>query len=267
MKVFISADIEGIAGVTLTDECDPTKPASRPYQQRMTEHVGAACEGAVAAGATDILVKDAHWNGDNIDAAALPREARLIKGWSGHPLFMVQGIDETFDAAMFVGYHARAGSGGNPLAHTLSGSKVASLSVNGRPVAEHHLNAWAAETVGVPVVMVSGDEALCEDAEDFLPSITTVPVMRGEGESSESLHPDVARDRIRAGAEEALRGDPTACRLEVPDRWLLRITYSKAKFAFRRSFYPGARLADDVTAEFETDDYFEVMRALLFMVY
>ena len=218
MKIFVSADIEGIAGVTLPDECDPGKPASQPYQRRMTEHVAAACEGAIAAGAEDILVKDAHWNGDNIDAAALPREARLIKGWSGHPLFMVQGIDEGFDAAMFVGYHARAGSGGNALAHTLSGSKVARIEVNGRPVAEHHLNAWAAATVGVPVVMVSGDEALCEDAEDFVPAITTVPVMRGEGESSVSLHPEEARDRIRAGAEKALRGDPAACRLEMPGR-------------------------------------------------
>jgi len=266
MKVFISADIEGIAGVTLPDECDPTGPASKPYRQRMTEHVAAACEGAIAAGAKDILVKDAHWNGDNIDAAGLPREARLVKGWSGDPMCMMQGIDEGFDAALFVGYHARAGSGGNALAHTLSGSKVARMEINGRPVAEHHLNAWAAATVGVPVVMVSGDEALCRDAEDFAPSITTVPVMRGEGASSISLHPDVARDRIRAGAKAALRGDPAACRLDLPGRWLLRITCVQAKLAYRKSFYPGARLADDVTVEFETDDYAEIMRALLFLV-
>ena len=267
MKVFVSADIEGIAGVTLLDECDPGKPASKAYQQRMTEHVAAACKGAIAAGATDVLVKDAHWNGDNIDAAALPRPTRLVKGWSGHPLFMMQGIDKTFDAAMFVGYHARAGSGGNPLAHTLSGSKIARLEVNDQAVAEHHLNAWAAAEVGVPVVMVSGDEALCRDAEDLAPSIVTVPVMSGEGASSTSLHPDEARDRIRAGAEKALAGDPADCRLELADHWLVRLTYAKAQLAYARSFYPGARLVDDVTVEFATDEYFEVMRALPFLVY
>jgi len=264
MKIFMSADIEGIAGVTFHDECNPEKSASREYQRRMTEHVAAACEGAVAAGATEIHVKDAHWNGDNIDAAALPREARLIKGWSGHPMFMVQGLDSSFDAAMFVGYHARAGSDGNPLAHTLSGSKVARLMVNGAPVAEHHLNAWAAATVGVPVVMISGDEAVCEDAKALAPAIVTVPVMRGEGASSLSLHPDEARDRIRAGAEAALAGDPASCRLELPDRWRLRIVYAKPEMAYRKGFYPGAERIDEVTVEFVADDYGEILRALLF---
>jgi D-amino peptidase len=267
MKIFISADIEGIAGVTLEDECNPEKPASHEYQRRMTEHVAAACEGALAAGAAGILVKDAHWNAQNIDGAALPREARLVKGWSGHPLCMVQEIDATFDAAMFVGYHDRAGSGGNALAHTLAGSRIARMELNGRPVAEYHVNAYAAAIFDVPVVMLSGDEKLCTDAREFCPGITTVPVMSGSGASSTSLHPDEARERIRAGAEASIREGAAACRLEMPDRFDLRVRYSKARFAYGKSFYPGAELVDDVTVAFSTRDYFEVMRALAFIIY
>jgi D-amino peptidase len=266
MKIFISADIEGIAGVTLEDECNPDKAASHEYQRRMTEHVAAACEGALAGGATEILVKDAHWKAQNIDGAALPREARLVKGWSGHPLGMVQEIDATFDAAMFVGYHDRAGSGGNALAHTLSGSRVARMELNGRPVAEYHVHAYAAAIFDVPVVMLSGDESLCEDAREFCPALTTVPVMSGSGTSSTSLHPEEARDRIRAGAEAALREDPAECRLEMPDRFDLSVRYGKARFAYGMSFYPGAELVDDETVAFSSRDYFEVMRALAFII-
>jgi D-amino peptidase len=267
MKVFVSADIEGIAGVTRREEVDPANPACEAWQRRMSDHVAAACEGALEAGAAEVLVRDAHWNSDNIDPASLPRPARLLRGWSGDPLFMLEGLDPSFDAALFVGYHARAGSGGSPLAHTLSGSKVALMEVNGRPVAEHHLNVWAAATVSVPVVMISGDEAVCEDARALAPSIVTIPVMRGAGASTESLHPDEARDRIRTGAETALRSDPSACAVELPDRWRLAITYHQPADAYRKSFYPGASRLDDRTVEFYADNYREIMRSLMFIVY
>src|SRR5262245_14222841 len=120
MKIFISADIEGIAGITSWQEADPNSAQYRPYQERMTEEVKAACLGALDAGAKEIWVRDAHWYARNLLHERLPREVRLVRGWSRHPYMMVQEIDPSFDAVAFVGYHSRGGSGANPLAHTLT---------------------------------------------------------------------------------------------------------------------------------------------------
>ena len=124
LKVYISADMEGITGVTHWNEVDPEKPNYAQFQKRMTGEVVSACRGALDAGAKKIMVKDAHYTGRNILPEDLPEEVELIRGWSGHPYSMVQELDETFDALMMVGYHSRAGSGGNPLSHTMSSGKI-----------------------------------------------------------------------------------------------------------------------------------------------
>lgn len=266
MKVYISADIEGIAGIAHWDEADSNKPDWAQFRDRMTEHVAAACEGAVAAGATEILVKDAHATGRNIDASKLPRCAKLIRGWSEHPLLMVQELDASFDAVAFVGYHSMAGSGANPLAHTLSGSKIAHMRINGRSVAEYHLYAWAAADMGVPSVFVSGDEVLCQEARALSEFVTLVPTMFGVGESTVGRHPDDVRDEIRAGMESALAGDLGRCRLSLAESFTLEVEYHKAGRAYRSSHYPGAELVNDTTVRVQTTNYFDVLRALTFIV-
>jgi D-amino peptidase len=267
MKIYVSADIEGVAGISCWDEANPAKAEWGPVREQMTREVAAACEGALEAGATQILVKDAHASGRNLILDRLPREARVVRGWSGHPLMMVQELDPTFDALMMIGYHSRAGSGGNPLAHTYSSSQLALIEVNGSPVAEFHLNAWAAALHGVPVVLVSGDEALCEEVRAFHPPIRTVTTMRGVGASSVAVHPDAAVERIRAGSKEAVGGDLAACAIPLPGRFEVRIRYKEASRAYRTSFFPGVRALDDVTNAFDSDDWFEVMRALQFITY
>ncbi len=266
MKVYVSADIEGIAGVSSWDEATASHPAYPAMRDRMTEHVAACCAGAVDAGANEIWVKDAHATGRNVIADRLPREARLIRGWSHHPFSMVQEIEDSFDAACFVGYHARAGSGGNPLAHTLSSSKVARIEVNGRSVAEFHLFAWAAASVGVPVVMVSGDEAVCADVRAENEAIVTVPVMRGVGDSTVSIHPAEAAERIREGARTALLGDVSQCLLTPPEPLDLRVRFVRAERAYWASWYPGAHLVDDHTIELRAKTYFDALRGLSFVV-
>jgi D-amino peptidase len=267
MKVYISADIEGIVGISHWDEAEPEKPeAYLPFAERMTQQVTAACEGAVAAGAKEILVRDAHADARNLDASGMPECVQLVRGWSGHPLLMAQELDESFDAMTLIGYHSRAGSGGNPLAHTMSSSRITWLALNGAPVSEFHLFAWAGALFDVPVVFVSGDEALCEDVRALNPSIHRCPVLRGVGASTISLHPEVARRRIREGMEEALRGDLAACRLTLPDHFELEIRYREAARAYAKGFYPGARPADDHRVVFEADDYFEILRAVAFLV-
>ncbi len=130
MKIFISADIEGTTGIAHPDETTKNKADYAEFQKQMTAEVAAACQGALAAGATEIIVKDAHDSARNILAGQLPEEVRIIREWSSHPFSMMEGLDESFDAVMMTGYHSRAGSGANPLAHTITG-RVAYLKING----------------------------------------------------------------------------------------------------------------------------------------
>lgn len=266
MKVYISADIEGIAGIAHWDEANRQHPDWQAFRDRMTDHVAAACEGAVAAGATEIWVKDAHASARNIDASRLPRCTRLIRGWSEHPLMMVQELDDTFDAVGFVGYHAKAGSGANPLAHTMSSAKIMRMRLNGATIGEYHLFAWAAGVRGVPAVFLSGDDAICAEATALNPAITTVPTMRGVGESTIGRHPDVVRDELRAGMETALSGELGRCLLVPTGPFALELEFHKAGRAYRGGHYPGAEQIDDHTVRLETSDYGDVLRALVFLI-
>ncbi len=130
MKVYISADIEGVTGVTHWDETELQKDDSKVFREQMTAEVVAACEGALQGGATEIWIKDAHDSGRNLIASKLPKEACLIRGWTGHPFMMVQELDTSFSAVLMIGYHSRAGAGTSPLAHTMTG-ELAHVTLNG----------------------------------------------------------------------------------------------------------------------------------------
>lgn len=265
MKVYVSADIEGITGSLDWDETLKTKPDHKEFAEQMTAEVAAACEGFLEAGAEEIWVQDAHDTGRNIKASDLPREARLVRGWSGHPMSMAQMLDKSFDAMGMVGYHSRAGSGGSPLAHTMSG-RVALLEINGSPVSEFMIHSYAAACVGVPVVLVTGDEALCADVATVLPAARTVAVKKGVGNSVVSLHPRVATERIRTAAADSLSGDLSTRLPALPDRFSVRVRYKSHSLAYKFGFYPGARQTDEHTVLLEVDDYMDVMRFFLFAV-
>lgn len=265
MKVYISADIEGVAGVTFWDETSRGKPGYERARQQMTAEVAAACEGALAGGATELIVKDAHDHADNLIASELPRQVQLVRGWSGGPMSMMQELDETFDAAMMIGYHGRAGGGASPLEHTFTG-RATRIRVNGQSVAEFTLAAYAAAHFGVPSVLVSGDAGVCSEAPALVPEITTVPVKRGVGGSTISIHPGLAVERIREGARTALSGDLSACQIELPERITVEIVFRHHAPAYRASFYPGACLPDPMTVRYEATDVFEALRACSFLL-
>lgn len=264
MKLYISADIEGVAGITAWDEANKGGPTYLEFRELMTQEVVAACEGAMEAGATEIWIKDAHGTGRNILVSQLPECARIIRGWSGHPFSMVQEIDESFAAVAFVGFHSRAGSDANPLAHTFTG-KFARVTLNGTPASEFLFNVWAAALHRVPAVFVSGDEQLCLEAKEHVKHICTAAVTRGVGPSTISVAPVLARRRIREGVYAALRGDTARCRVTLPDRFVLEITYSTPVDAYRASWYPGMEHPSPLVVRFETEAYFEVLRALRFV--
>ena len=192
MKIYISADIEGVAGIASPNEANMAVPGEyEPYRRQMAAEVLAACRGAYTAGASSILVKDAHGSGRNLVMGDFQVPAgkafELIRGWSGHPLGMVQDIDESFAGALFIGFHAAAGQSGNPLAHTINGRLFARIELNGELASELRLYALAAATVNVPVLFVSGDAVVCDEAEALIPGVTTVRTLIGHGHSVRSI--------------------------------------------------------------------------------
>jgi len=264
MKVYISADIEGITDVTHWDETNLEKPDSRAACEQMTAEVTAACEGAVKAGAGDILVKDAHWLARNIDHHKLPREARLIRGWGQTPLSMVQGLDKSFAALALIGYHSRGGGAGSPIEHSMDPTFV-HVKINDRFASEFLIFAYAAAWLGVPVVFVSGDKALMDEVKSVNSHITTLAVKEGVGDSTVNIHPALAVEHIRDGMAKALKGDLKQCLVTLPEHFKVEIRFKEHIKAKHASFYPGINTVDPFTVCFETDDYFEVLRFFHFM--
>jgi D-amino peptidase len=263
MKIYISADIEGTTGIAHWDEADYTKSDYKGFRSQMTAEVKAACEGVNQAGAKEILIKDAHASGRNLNASELPENIKIIREWSGHPFSMMQDIDDSFSAAVFTGYHSRAGSDANTLAHTLR-EDFMHIRINGTYASEFLINAYTAAYVGVPVVMVTGDKGLCEKVKKMNPNITTVAVNEGKGASTISIHPSMAVKEIRRAAKEALSKDISKCKLTLPSSFEMEILYKDSRKAYRNSFYPGSELLDASTILFQCQDYFDVLRFLSF---
>lgn len=263
MRVFISADIEGTTFTTLWEETERGKDLYPAAAKQMTAEVKAACEGAIAAGADYILVNDAHDEAINIDVRELPECVEVIRGWSGSPLGMADGVDESFDAAMFVGYHSAAGRKGNPLSHTHS-TATTCVKLNGRICSEFLLYSWACAMKGVPTVLLTGDKMLTEDSAGIHPLLKTVAVKDGLGGATKCLNPNLACKRIRAAAEEGLKQELSQAGIALPEHFVFEISFKEHKTAVRKSFYPGFALVDDRTIRMETDDFMDVLRAVQF---
>lgn len=266
MKVYVSADIEGITGVTSWSETDKTHADYPKFVKQMEKEVKAACEGANQAGAKEILIKDAHESGRNMDASVFPPNTKIIRGWSGHPFSMVQELDESFDAAMFIGYHSRGGSNHNPLAHTMHSANIQYIKINERYASEFLIHAYAAATVGVPVVFVSGDEGLCDEVKKLNKNIHTLAVKEGIGNSTISIHNDLVVKLTKKKVEEALKKDVQLCQLNLPDHFEVEIAYTKHVLAYKASFYPGMEQIAPNKVLFKTNEYFEVLRMMSFVV-
>lgn len=261
MKVYISVDIEGCAGITHWDEAHKDHADYPEFREQMTREAIAAIEGAESAGANDIWVKDAHESGRNLITSMLPENVRLIRAWAGHPLCMVQELDQSFDAVMMVGYHSEAGSEANSLAHTLS-EDAALIRINGRPASEFTVHALASSMLGVPTVFISGDKGLMDHVEQTNPKITRCAVKEGHGQSTISMTPKAAVKAIRDGAAQSLKGDLKACLLALPEQFVVEISYDNPNLAYRHQFYPGMAHIGARTIRYESADYFDVLRML-----
>lgn len=206
MKTWISFDMEGVAGIVDWDQCRPSGGARYELGcQLMLAEVNAAIEGAIAGGATEVVLNDSHGTMANLDPRAVAGNARYIGG-RHKPRYMMQGLDETFDAVFFVGYHGSISGAPSTLSHTYNPEVFAAARVNGRLVGESGINALVAEHYGVPIAFVSGDAVTWEEtapyAEGGVNVVTKTSLTRF---SADALHPDESCRLIRAGAEEAMR--------------------------------------------------------------
>jgi D-amino peptidase len=265
MKFYISADIEGVTGITSWDETEKTHSDYRFYQEQMTAEVNAACLGALEGGATEILIKDAHDSGRNLLLDKLPREARVIRGWSGSPLSMVQELDDTFFATAFIGYHSGASLNTNPLSHTMSSSKIAKMIINDRVADEFYLHALYASKVNAPVVFVSGDKDLCNRIETLNKHIVTVATVEGIGNSSISTHPEISLENIKTGVIKSISNSKD-CFLKLPKLNKITVQFKKHQDAYFASFYPGAKAVDSMSVCFEDKEYFNILRFVSFIL-
>ncbi len=264
-KLFISADIEGICGIADWTETEIAEAQGAYFRAEMTREVAAACEEAVKHGARDILVKDAHGSGRSIDPSSLPKEARIIRAWTKDPFVMMSGLDSSFDGVFFIGYHSAAGTDGNPLAHTMNGDNVA-VRINGALASEFMINSYTAGLVGVPVMLLTGDAALCATAPALNPNIRTEAVSEGDGKASISLHPALARERSAAAAASALAADPKSLLVEMPSMFKVSIHFKKHFLAKRGSYYPGATRPSAHEVAFKSKNWADVLAFLFFVL-
>jgi D-amino peptidase len=266
-KVFISVDMEGIWGVVAGPQTSSTSPEYGAARRWMAEDVNAVIAGLFEAGASEVVVNDSHGSMRNIIADQLDPRASLISGSPKH-LSMMQGINGTFEACVFVGYHARAGTAAATLDHTISGGTIRAIRINGQELPELGINAAIAGYFKVPVIMLSGDAATCEQARTILgPGIVTVPVKEAAGRYAARLYPMAeARQALREGAREALAKRSGIARFRIDPPCRFEIEFNNSGQAEMPLLVPGVERTGARSVDFSAEDFLEgckTMRALI----
>ena len=264
MKIYVSADMEGTAGVCAWPQVDPSNTHEYPvYRRYMTREVRAAIDGARSAGGNEFLVNDSHWDMRNLLWDELPEDVRMISG-ARKPLSMAQGAEQRFDAAFFTGYHARIGEAGAVLAHTYSDATLYDVRVNGTPCTEALLNAAILGLYGTPVVLVTGDRATIDSVTAALPWAVGVAVKDAIGYfAANSLTPVAACAAIHDGAREALAALPRAKPFTFAPPIELVIETAKTEQADFMELLPRVERIGGRAVRFRDDDYLTVFRAFL----
>ena len=260
MRVFISVDMEGVAGIATLDQILRGGHGYPRAQALMTAEANAAIRGAFDAGGDDVVVNDSHGTMDNLLQDELDPRARLLSG-SPKPSCMVQGLTRDHDVALFVGYHAAASETG-VLAHTYS-SNFTELRVNGEPMSEAQVNALLCAHHGVPVGLVTGDAQICGVAEKVFPGVRTAPVKVPQGfAAAESIHPSRACDLIQQAAAEAIRNAGNLRPLDLPDEFLVEADFAAQLGADYAMNVPGCERLGAHTVRGAAPDAPELMRVI-----
>ncbi|MFH1762704.1 MAG: M55 family metallopeptidase [Gemmatimonadota bacterium] len=265
LKVYISADMEGVVGVVTSDHLGPTGWEYQNARKWLTGEVNAAIGAARAAGATEIVVSDSHGNGENILLDESPRGVRLVRSWP-RPLGMMQGIDESFDAVLFIGYHASTTNPEGVRAHTMSSGTLTAIKLNGVAVPEAVINAAIAGHFGVPVVMISGDDAIIAEAQGHLGDIEGAILKWNYGfHSALTVTPEEGQEIIAEKVAAALaRVDEfEPYRLEGPI--VVEVSFKNYLAAELLAYLSIVDRVDSHTISFTGKDMVEVSKFLGFM--
>jgi D-amino peptidase len=205
MKIYISADMEGVVGVVTNEQLGPQGFEYARFREFMTNEVNAAIEASFEAGATEIVVSDSHGNGQNLLIEKLAKNVLLIRSWP-RPLMMMQGIDETFAGAIFIGYHSATTNAQGVRAHTISSARLADVRLKGVSVSEAGLNAAIAGHFNVPVLMVSGDDVVVKETQALLGDVEGAVVKWASGfHSAKTIMPEASYQLIREKVIRAIR--------------------------------------------------------------
>lgn len=266
MRVYISVDMEGVAGVVHGDQCRRGKQDYPRAADLMTQEANAAALGAFDAGATEVLINDSHGDMRNLLLDRLDSRVQVLTG-NLKQFSMAEGTQERHDVALFVGYHGGAGTTHAILDHTYRGAVVSSVRLGAQTVNEAALNAWVAGVAGTPVGLVTGDENTCRQCEALLPGVHTVTVKWAVGRlAARSLHPERARTLIREAAAHVV-GDPS--RYQVVAReppYVLELDVVTTAMADAASLMPLVERTGPRTLRLEHDDVLTVFRGMLAMV-
>lgn len=266
MRLYISADIEGIVGVVSRDHLTPEGFEYERARDWMTDTVVAACEEAHENGVEEIVLSDSHGNGQSIKIERLPDYVQIVRSWP-RPLMMMQGIEVgTFAGAMLIGYHAGASHMGGVLSHTIGGTAFHEIRINGKVVPEAGINAATAGDFGVPVILASGDDVAMQEISEHLGDIVTVPVKWAYGtRSARSLTPNAAHEKLRAGVKTALSriGSTPPLVIEKP---VLEITFRNRLPAEFLSYLKFVERTDGYTIRYQGDDMVDVSKFIMFVL-
>ena len=265
LKVLISVDMEGLTGAVTADQLGPSGFEYQRFREFMTAEAMAAVDAAKEAGATEVLVVDAHGNGQNLLIDRFPPDVRIVRSWP-RPLSMMHGIDSSFTAAVFIAYHSATTNPAGVRAHTISSATFAAIRINGLAMAESGINAAIAGHFGVPVVAISGDDAAVAELQAIVPGAEGAVVKRAISfHAANTLTPAAGqaliRDKVRAGL--AKRGSIRPYVLRGPLR--LEITFKNYTPAEIATYLPGVERVDAHTIGFGARDITEVARFIQFL--
>lgn len=256
-KIFISADLEGVVGAVTGEQLGPGGFEYNRFREFMTAEVNAAIKAAKSAGATEILVADSHGNGQNLLIEKLPKDVKLIRSWP-RPLGMMEGIDSSFDGVIFTGYHSSTDNKEGVRAHTFSSARFTSLKVNGKVMTEGSWNAAVAGEFGVPVIMISGDDAAVNEVKSLIGNAEGAIVKENISfHSAKSLHPEAAYDLIAEKTSYAVKNIKKYKPYKIKGPVTVSVSFKHYQPSQILSYLKMFKRTDSHTIEFKAKDMIE----------
>ncbi|MEO3780234.1 M55 family metallopeptidase [Micromonospora sp. B11E3] len=266
MKVFVSSDMEGVAGVVDWEQVSAGGPRYEYFTQLLTGEINAAIEGAIAAGATEFVVNDAHSKMSNIKPDSLAGNARYLSG-RYKPMYMMEGLDDSFDAVFLIAYHGSMSATGSALSHTYFRPAIAEVRINGVIAGESGVNALVAAAHGVPILLVTGDEATAVETASFAPRVRAAVVKRSVSRfAAESLHPQSARDLIRETAHQAVSDAEAATPPQFAAPLTMDIAFHTSDYCELAARVAGVERTSSHTAVLRADDPLTLYRCFVTVV-